>query len=106
MYSVIKESGFGKVVTLQNTETNSSLMIGKVSTKILDILGKDPYGPIMTDAWNFAVSADTAKALAELAMPMKKPVRKTKTKDEASEQKNTQAIDALDVIYGLAKYNN
>ena len=98
MYRVTKPAGYGKNVTVENTDTMSSIMIGIAHTNVTDILEKaDIEIPGTADEWNLEVNEECAKALASLAMSMKKPIRDQSKKAT----KNTpQTDDLFDQIFG------
>ena len=59
----------------------------------------------LTDEWKVEVTEETGKKLAAMAMSMKKPIRTKVNKPEEPEKKqDTKLIDAMDVLFGLAKY--
>jgi len=98
MYRVTKPSGYDKTVTIENTDTMSSIMIGRLNAtiiKTLDDAGIDV--PSTPDEWNFEVNKECATVLAGLAMSMKKPIRDQSKKAT----KNTpQTDDLFDQIFG------
>lgn len=112
-YKLLKEKGHSKVITLENTETHASLIIGRVTPSLLGVLkeceditvGRDVGELNVNDAWDFLVKDDTSKQLSRLAMTMSKPIRdqSNKAKAETTKEKNKQ-IDAMDVLLGLANY--
>lgn len=111
MYKMLKERGNNASVTLENTETRASIIIGRLSMDILAILEKDGvhigdgYGDVkLKDKWELRISDETAKELLAKAMRMSKPIRdQRKVKEEP--KKSNKEIDALDVLLGLANYN-
>lgn len=118
MYKLLKEKGTNKNVTLVNTETNASLIIGKLSIEILDILKEDGHSfgsekddTRLVDAWALDISDDVAKTLSHIALRMKKPIRNKVDITQEDEQvkdlfkKPNKDIDAMDVLLGLANYN-
>lgn len=100
MYKVTKPTGYDKCVTLENTDTMSSTMIGTLNSTIIKILedaGVDV--PSTPDEWSFEVNSECAKALASLTMKMKKPIRdqsKKATEDKVMSKTN----DVFDQIFG------
>ena len=109
MYKVVKEKGNNMNITLENQETRASIVLGRMSPEILRVLAAAGH-PIGTDEaithrdeWNLEVDDETGKALAKLAMPMKKPVRDQRKKPEQKIKENKK-IDAMDVLLGLASY--
>lgn len=113
-YKVLKEKGHSKTITLENTETHASLIIGRVTPSLLGVLkeyedittGREDGELNVNDAWDFLIKDETSKALSRLAMRMEKPVRdqSNKAKVEIKKQSN-KTIDALDIILGRANYN-
>lgn len=105
MYKVTKPKGYNERVTVENTDTKGSIIIGRVSMEMLSILESAGYKTEddsikLTDEWDLEVNKETADKLTKLAMPMKKPTRKFKDKAK-QDNKN---IDAMDVLLGLAQY--
>lgn len=112
MYRVLKEKGNNMNITLENTETNASIVIGRLTMDILSILeakegvhfGKDADEIDLKDEWRLIINDETAKELSAKAMLMSKPIRdQRKHKDEP--KKSNKEIDAMDVLLGLASYN-
>ena len=111
MYKVLKEKGNNVSITLENTETKASIIIGRLSMDILSLLEKegvhfgDSEGEIqLKDKWDITIKDETAKELSAKAMRMSKPIRdQRKVKEEP--KKSNKEIDALDVLLGLANYN-
>lgn len=110
MYKILKDKGSNKNVILENTETSASVVIGRLSMTIIEILTKQEHMSFgteegstkLTDNWGFEVSSDTAKELQKLALKIEKPIRK---KAESTPDKNmNKTIDALDVLLGKANY--
>lgn len=110
MYKVIKDEGRGESIFLVNTETAGTLNLGKMSYRIMEILREDGYEIVSTrtkdteivtkDKWDLKVSDTIVASLVELAMPMKKPIRKKVDKPQQSKPQK-KIVDALDIIYGL-----
>lgn len=109
MYKVTKDRGGYSTVTLEDTETCSTTLIGKLSHNIIKVLERSGLtfdttkeGAIdMYTAWNFEVSRETAHELSELTMAMKKPIRTQKIKTEQKvEAKEPTMLTALDIIFG------
>lgn len=117
MYKVLKPKGAVANVTVMNTDTRASVVIGKPSVEILSILNReegysttpeDPAKQIDVFAeWELDISEKTGKLLAESAMKMHKPKR---IKKDASEQKvdtpktqtsTKQPVDVFDLIFGI-----
>ncbi len=108
-YVLIKESGHNSNLTLINQETHASIIIGKLTLGILEILKGEGYTFSSTkedgklrhiDKWELNISQEVGQILAKRALSITKPVRKQKEK--INKNKN---IDALDVLLGLANYN-
>ena len=103
MYRIIKDKGYDKPVTVENTSTKATIIVGRMSISMLQILeeaGK-PVTGAQFEKWDLEVNKETADKLVKLAMPMKKPIR---TKKEIAKTRNKD-IDAMDVLLGLAQYN-
>lgn len=113
MYRVLKEKGNNVSITLENTETKASIIIGRLSMDILSLLEKeegihfgDSDGEIkLKDKWELTIKDETAKELSAKAMRMSKPVRDQSKKSEQVLKKDNKSIDAMDVLLGLANYN-
>lgn len=112
MYKVLKEKGNNSNITLENMETKASIVLGRISMPILDILKDaghtfDGDDISLKDEWNLEVNDEAGKALAKQAMTMSKPVRDQSNKAKAKDlfQKPNKEIDAMDVLLGLANYN-
>ena len=112
MYKILKEKGNNMNIVLENTETKASIVIGRLTMDILSILESkagvhfgDSEGEIqLKDKWDITIKDETAKELSAKAMRMSKPIRdQRKVKEEP--KKNNKEIDALDVLLGLANYN-
>lgn len=112
MYKVLKEKGNNVSITLENTDTKASIIIGRLSMSILSTLEEDGgvhFGDTegalkMRDKWDITITDEVAKKLSARAMRMSKPIRdQRKTKEEP--KKNNKEIDAMDVLLGLANYN-
>ncbi len=109
MYRVLKEKGNNMNITLENTETKASIIIGRISMPILNLLKDAGYkmgdeGISVKDKWELDVNEDIGKELAKQAMTMNKPIRDQRKKPEEPKKSNKQ-IDAMDVLLGLANYN-
>lgn len=111
MYKVIKEKGYGANISIENTDTKATLIIGHNSIDITGLLeeagykftSKEEEDKIKyTDAWSLKVNKDIANKLAHLAMKMKKPIRDQR---KIKPEKDNKKIDAMDVLLGLAHYN-
>lgn len=106
MYILTKPRGHNSLITIDNQDTNSSVVVGRITMEILDILkteeGKDTTGDDfkLTDDWSFEIKDETARKISATTMKMKKPIR---TKTETP--KSNKEIDAMDVLLGLASYN-
>ena len=113
MYRVLKEKGNNVSITLENTETKASIIIGRLSMDILSLLEKeegihfgDSDGEIqLKDKWELTIKDETAKELSAKAMRMSKPIRDQSKKSEQVLKKDNKSIDAMDVLLGLASYN-
>jgi len=111
MYRVIKEKGNNVNITLENTETKASIVLGRVSMPILKTLEDAGHvfdatsGITMKDRWDIEVNNETGKELAKHAMPLHKPVRDQRKVKVEEPKKDNKQIDAMDVLLGLANYN-
>lgn len=111
MYKLVKEYGNNLTVILENTETKAQLNLGKLTIDILTLLEAKEgltFGEggefQLKDSWDFTIKDETAKELSAKAMRMSKPIRdQRKVKDD--KKKLNKEIDALDVLLGLANYN-
>lgn len=108
MYRVIKGEGYGANVSVENTDTLATVMIGRADTAITSILEKQGYrfgamkddGVISYDEeWHLAVNKEIAEELVHLALNIKKPFRDQRKKPE--EKKVGVEVDAFDLIYGI-----
>ena len=112
MYKVLKEKGNNMNITLENTETKASIVIGRLTMDILSILEAkegvhigDSEGEIqLKDKWDLVVGDETAKELSAKAFRMSKPIRDQR-KHKEEPKKSNKEIDAMDVLLGLANYN-
>lgn len=112
MYKVIKGAGYSANVSVENTDTLATVMIGRADIAITSILEKQGYrfsaAKIDTDAgvisydeeWHLAVNKEIAEELVHLAMNIKKPFRDQRKKPE-EEKKVGVEVDAFDLIYGI-----
>ena len=100
MYRVLKPSGYGMNLTVENTDTMVNVVIGKLNADILEIL-KGKHEPIsIADEWNFEIDKETAEKLVALVTKgIKKPIRDQRKHKETDDK---QIVDVLDIIYGLA----
>ena len=111
MYRVFKDRGSNSNIVIENTETKASVIIGRLTYDIINLLNERGYkagtedGLKLTDEWNFEVDDDTAQALMKKAMRMSKPVRDQSKKPKDILKKSNKEIDAMDVLLGLANYN-
>lgn len=108
MYKVLKAKGHNQTITLVNTETTASVIIGQITMPILKILADTGYHfgedkeRKLNDMWDLEVTEETGKELAHEAMKMKKPDR-TEIKSEQkieNKPKRNQPVDVFDLIYG------
>ena len=111
MYKLLKEKGNNLSVMLENTETKAQLNLGKLTIDILRLLETKEdmtFGEggefQLKNGWNFTIKDETAKELSEKAMRMSKPIRDQR-KHKEEPKKNNKEIDAIDVLLGLASYN-
>lgn len=107
MYRVLKEKGNNMNITLENTETKASIIIGRASMEILRILNEAGHtigddGIAFRDRWDLEVNEEVGKELASKAMTMSKPIRDQR---KVKPKKDNKQIDAMDVLLGLANYS-
>ena len=119
MYRISKDKGNNQNITLTNVETKASVIIGKLSLKIMGVLEKEvefdetKEGAIkLKDEWDFTVSNEAGKELAKMASPIKRPVRAKTTSRPSTASEQTQPIqrkttksgrevvDVFDLIFG------
>lgn len=123
MYRISKDKGNNQNITLTNVETKASVIIGKLSLKIMGVLEKEvefdetKEGAIkLKDEWDFTVSNEAGKELAKMASPIKRPVRSKTTSrtsstttseqapDQPSQKKKTKSgrevVDVFNLIFG------
>ena len=109
MYKVIKGQGYGANVSVENTDTLATVMIGRADTTVISILEKQGYkfgathgdGIVSYDEeWSLAVNKEIAEELVHLALNIKKPFRDQRKKPE-EEKKVGVEVDAFDLIYGI-----
>ena len=112
MYRLLKEKGNNLNVILENIDTRAQLNLGRLTIDMLTLLETKEgitFGEGGTtqlkDEWNFSISEETAKELSEKAMRMSKPIRDQRKHKEEKPKKNNKEIDALDVLLGVASYN-
>ena len=106
MYRVIKPAGYDTNISVENTETLASVVIGRVNLKIMEILRNVGFAEdeINTSLeWNLEIDKATARELTTTAMSMKKPIRdqrKKPTEDKPTGKVGVE-VDAFDLIYGI-----
>ena len=112
MYKLLKEKGNNLNVILENTETHAQLNLGRLTIDMLTLLETNEgmtFGEGGTtqlkDAWDFTIKDETAKELSAKAMRMSKPIRDQRKHKEEQPKKSNKEIDAMDVLLGLASYN-
>lgn len=108
MYKVLKEKGNNQNVTLLNTETKASIIIGRITITMLELLRSAGHEigeeTTLKDQWDLEVNDEIGKELANKAMTMSRPIRDQR-KTEDKPKKDKKKVDALDVLLGLASYN-
>ena len=116
MYKLTKPKGHNTNVTLTNTTTKSSLIIGRITTAMLDTLTAEGYSfdtskpdaTKLTSEWNLKISDDAGKTLASRTMKLSKPKRdqskNASPKSELLAKAHNTQVDAMDVLLGLASY--
>ena len=103
MYKVFKPKGTGANVSVENMDTMASVIIGRLSLDIVDTIKEGGYEvPDYSEEWSIEVNNECAKALASMAMKMKKPIRdqSKKAKDKPKGKIGVE-VDAFDLIYGI-----
>lgn len=117
-FKLTKSKGNNANVTLSNGK-GSSLELGRLSIPIINALKKDGYtlessddsdGRIklnITDEWSLEITEETAKVLQAEAFKIHKPAKDTTPQptSDSSIKVDTKKIDAMDVLLGLANYN-
>ena len=103
MYKVLKPRGSNNAVTVANTGTHASVIVGQISVPMLNILEEAGYKTAddtlnLMEEWDLEVNKEIANKLTHLALKMTKPIR---TKEVKKEKKQ---VDAMDVLLGLANY--
>lgn len=101
MYTVLKPRGYNANVTVLNTDTSSSITIGKLNPKITAVLeagGHTFDSDTKLAEWNLEVNKDTAETLVKLTLQMKKPIRDQRKKPEG---KIGVEVDAFNLIFGV-----
>lgn len=107
MYIVTKRIGTDSPVSIENTDTKVSIVIGTmynkpmIKTILADYIPDIESYESRNNAWHIEVNKETAEALAKLTIPMKKPIRNQKKQQPT----NTEIPNALDIMLGLASYN-
>ena len=101
MIKLVKAEGRTDVA-LVNTDTNSSLSLGRLNLVIKKILEEAGHKIDNDyDEFNIEIDSDEVKQkLIRIAMPMKKPIR-AQTKKVNNDKK--PIVDVLDIIYGISK---
>lgn len=122
MYKLLKEAGsYTSNVTLTNTDTGNTIILGRLSTTILDLIKKEGYtldseAPehlSMRDRWELNISKEVAEELMKTAMPMRRPPKRPKKEKviipgrepKAPVEETKEEVNALDVLLGFAHYN-
>lgn len=118
MYRINKDKGNNQNITLTNVETKASVIIGKLTMDIMEVLEKEvefdeskEHTIKLKDKWDFTISDEAGKELAKMASPIKKPIRaKTSRPSIASEQtqptqrkmtkSGREVVDVFDLIFG------
>lgn len=106
MYKLTKGKGRMANLTLENTDTNTSLSLGTVTVEIIHLLTTiDKFSfddsSALYNAWDLTLSKELASALNKTAMKMSKPVRRKNEKTEtAPEVNDSELIDAFALIFG------
>ena len=113
-YKLLKDEGNNSNITIENSETKASIMIGKITYDLLAKLTKagiisDTDGLPLKNKWEYEISDETAKELSKIALQITKPKRDQSKKQSEQPSSPTPkedrpVIDAMDVLLGLAKY--
>lgn len=106
MYKILKEKGNNQNIMIENTDTGSSIIIGKLNMSIMKELEKElRFDETRADAiklkdkWDFDISDDLAKGIMSVASPIRKPIRaKTKTVSSTSNTSNTNTSEQSEII--------
>lgn len=108
IYKLIKEKGDNKNIILKNTTTDTSLLLGKPTLTIIEILAKEidgSKGITITDEWDLDISNLLAKELMVTAAPIKnkKPVKATTSTIQKPKIKSDKdIIDVFDLIFNTS----
>lgn len=112
MYKLLKGKGSSANVIVQNSITNSSVIVGHLSREILNSMFEDPHCTVpddRTEEWNIDITEELATELTSLALGIARPKRakvKTIEKPESStssdscSHSNSESVDAFDLIFG------
>ena len=110
-YLITKPAGLDNLIVLTNKDTDKSIILGRITMPILDILKEHAglskeTGLKLEDEWNIEVTDEVGKLLAHTTMVRHKTpkAKEDKPKEEAvasqpSEQKKAP-VDLFDLIYG------
>ena len=110
-YLITKPAGSSSIITLTNKDTGKSIILGRITMPILDILKEHAglsreTGLKFVDEWNIVTTEEVGKLLARTAMVRHKTpkAKEDKPKEEViasqpSEQKKAP-VDLFDLIYG------
>ena len=112
-YKIIKPEGNNANVSLVNTTTDASLIIGKVTYELLSIIEKEidfeELHLSYRDYWDLKITDTLAGNFMSdphifKTKPISKDVKaKPKTKEEAKTEHNKN-VNAWDVLFGTAMY--
>ena len=101
MYRVLKPTGAGANVSVENPDNMSSIIIGRLNTSIIDTLKENGYEvPDYNEEWSIEVNSECAKVLASMAMKMKKPIRDQSKKSKPKGRIGVE-VDAFDLIFNI-----
>ena len=95
MYRVLKEKGNNKNITLENMDTKANIIIGRVSSSILDLLNEaghrigEDMGLTIKDEWSLEVNDEIGKESPKTAKFCKPIILQLKIKKK---KKNLPAI--------------
>lgn len=111
MYLITKPAGSLSTIALTNKDTGKSIILGRITMQILDILKEHAgisteTGLSFVDEWNIEVTGEVGKLLAHTALVRHKAFKAKKDEpkeevvaSEPSEQKKAP-VDLFDLIYG------
>jgi hypothetical protein len=100
MFKVTKPKGNNANITVENVETRASVVIGRLSLDIVNILERAGYKlDNYTDEMSIEIDTETKDLLLALTMKMHRPIRDQRKKP-TKEKKIGVEVDAFDLIFG------